>query len=1760
VPKGQGEVSTGLLDIFPLKKVTLKTENLVEMTTSKYLKTLQNKLLDLTYRNRLLNFKYSTKSTLRVVNEIPHFLFEKLRNDTSLTFVAVPEPKDKEFVDGVVKVKDKSDPSRETEVPSKIRPPIKEYAEKLGINPSFELDKSHEGKTAKAFVDNDIQTLLYPDELERTLTRIYGLAKSAIEETGNNLLHATFGALEYSDSDTSQEKRISPLVVVPVEIVRTKPKTGDPFYSFVISSSSEGPTPNISLIEKMKSDFGINFPTVNFDASDEEGIVVDSLENYLSLVEEIIKKAKPLWKVKSEVNLCILNFGKLVLHRDLDPDNWAGTKISDHPLIRNLVTGIGDVSSESTGGFADDHPIDKVSPKLLPRLIFDADSSQHSAMVDVFARKSVVIEGPPGTGKSQTITNIIAAAIGEGKHVLFIAEKLAALKVVKKRLDEAGLGEFCLELHSTKIQKRTVLDSLKRRITTNFKSPGQIHLVRTNFEESKDLVNDYVSTIGKVPTGVRESYLQCVGKYSSLKSTLEDIGFDNVESFDARVEVPEVFDELKFVRELDYVRDFSFLLGEITLKYGEPKRHPWALKGLYSYSKLKNQSLVKEIEKINIKIGELEATVEVLNCAKYDVTGERFHRNLDLYLQVILDTKSVRIGFLTENISVLESIEFVAIKDFSGKLSDFIKIGNAADRKKLNELIPMNVSAGDIAFSEQISSEMPEYSEMKISDLSGLNRVVDNLTKDLIFISSLVQGIDCDILNQAEFGSENIRIFEELIDRSKNFVRNYPEKLEQSLLFLPDSISVRELSDLVHRNIDLKNSIEGVFLSTTFEYNMDQVIEKLNNLQSANWFNCLFIKKYSEARDWLKRNLIDSSDLSYSKNSVALNKLRQYLIFKSEIEQKPIFIKLAQHQSEISTANLHDLLVRISDLKEIHNLFGKMGASEDLVPSTLKRLGICEKVSPSFVELVVASEKSLIQLKIARPKFVETNSLITSLAITKEKLEKFFKWNLTAKLMEYRLSDIREPLEIVVQYGELKTKVDSASESYERFHFSTTEPVKLLSELNSLIAYVEKIKGFEINETEENQFFSPKTISFLNTFELELTDIQNARLEVFKFCNDLGILRFDIEAVGFCKFAEAIERALENKETLYEYENYVEIREKLNSTIYASVIPKITKIPTNPNGLRTLCEFIFYRSVLHNHIAKNNSLSYFDSGRHELVREKFRTLDKELINLNRTEIAYQLSRQIVPKGNSTGKRGTWTQLALIEREVEKVQRHIPLRQLVKRSGDALQALKPCFMMSPLTVAQFLPPGVIDFDLVVIDEASQIKPEDAFGAIARAKQVVVVGDTKQLPPTSFFDSNMEDSEDVEEEFESILEQAAGTFRPARRLRWHYRSKHESLIAFSNSQFYDNDLVLFPSATAKHEDLGVKLRKIPSGIYEGSGKNLIEAQAVVSAVKDHAHRHSRRSLGVVTMNIAQKELIDDLLYNECKSDPILSRFVNGDEGTSEEFFVKNLESVQGDEKDVIFISVTYGRDKVGAFHLRFGPINSKNGYRRLNVLFSRAKERMEVFCSFEPGLIPANSSRGANALRDFLEFAETGELKTSILETGRSFDSPFEMSVANALERRGYMVKAQVGVAGYYLDIGIQNPTKPGEFILGIECDGATYHSSKSARDRDRLRQENLEKLGWKIHRIWSTDWFRNERREIESVIRKIESILGNQEKKAINISERIDFSKLTSFKQELKKMLVNLREQINNDLPQVPPENGILRKRVLDCRISAIMYQ
>jgi hypothetical protein len=522
-------------------------------------------------------------------------------------------------------------------------------------------------------------------------------------------------------------------------------------------------------------------------------------------------------------------------------------------------------------------------------------------------------------------------------------------------------------------------------------------------------------------------------------------------------------------------------------------------------------------------------------------------------------------------------------------------------------------------------------------------------------------------------------------------------------------------------------------------------------------------------------------------------------------------------------------------------------------------------------------------------------------------------------------------------------------------------------------------------------------------------------------------------------------------------------------------------------------EMAYYQQLLSEFTRRDSALGRFDGELHSRKVIEFGALDLQHIEASRSDAVQAHYLGMPAKSGGVGPLG------VLRAEMARRRGLMPIRQLMHRAGSVVQALKPVLMMSPLSIAQFLPPGQLSFDILVMDEASQIQPVDALGAIARARQVVVVGDERQLPPTRFFakitndEGEDDDSGAPVSDIESILGLFSARGLQQRMLRWHYRSRHQSLIAVSNSEFYQNKLMIVPSPYTAEAGMGLTFHHLPDAVFDSgaSGANVTEAAVVAAAIISHAQTQPQYSLGVATFSVRQRQAIMDKLEALRRLHPETEDFFHAH--PSEPFFVKNLENVQGDKRDIIFISVGYGKNAQGVMSMRFGPLGAIGGERRLNVLISRAKRRCDVYASMTDEDIDLERARGKGVLafKLFLRYARTGRMDVAFNNQEIRSDL-VATQIAAALQAQGHQVHPKIGVAGLFIDLAVADSEVPGRYILGIECDGASYRDATSARDRDRLRRMVLEDHGWIMYRIWSADWLHRPQEQLSNLIAAITS--------------------------------------------------------------------
>lgn len=1677
------------------------------------LKAIRNRLLDLTGRNRLLNFRHGRSGFIRVIDEMPDQLALNILEGLQFTFIPVDEPRKDELIKyGYIVLNE-----YEEEVRVKPDPNAKEWAKVLGFNTNYELPVSVKSRESK-HNDTNIQSLLFPRELEAQLRNIRVKANTAIEETGANILYLALGFLEWFEDENSSVVRQAPLYLIPVKIEKASLNKELGTYTYTIEHTGEDIISNLSLREKLKHDFHLELPEI------EDEILP---EDYLSLVEKQLLRHKPDWSVRRFATLSMFDFGKLLMYLDLDPERWPnGTNnIQNHAILQQFFAKEGEErESADMAGFGTEYPIDSLEDvhELYP-LIDDADSSQHSALVDAIKGKNLVIEGPPGSGKSQTITNLIAAAMAQGKKVLFVAEKMAALQVVKSRLARAGLGDFCLELHSHKTQKKQVYENIKKRLDhqDDYRYPSTIDLDIKMYEEKKDKLSSYAKLINSKWKDTGKTIHQIFAAATRFREEYSDLKIDEVKPTYLS---GDTFNEVTARRIADELKRYASVYDEVRSQLGQESdidEHPWF--GVYNKS---------------IQVFDSDEICQLLN--SFDKSTEAALERISTLVSIInddIDATKPNIKSLVEDSENLPTLigseDTEALSKLNPKrvieLSKYLE--HYSDAKEL-------LAGLDNIFESEALQKQGQFDNLNNALTDALSKLkLNDLTPTNIYqqlkLAQTYRDFCLSVSDDLDSVLEQDPSLGKLLSSSVNGYREFDTylKLVDSLdvalvnrrnsLFDNDDLDVAlpELVTVVKEMKPLHETLESVFrldaLPSVAE--LKEIYLALENTSIFSWFKgewraakgklfpiAISLKpKVGSLFPYLK-NLIRYKELS---DTLDINNRYETLL---KHEYKGVFTPIGELQS------LREWYAKARSQYGVG--FGKRVALAEsmfeLRESTFKGIQHLAKTKTlsSLHELFQLNEQLCQVFK--TPLFedkdadLKLNGGIESFSLALEKTTKNIQ---SLCKQELKLSELEKAVEQLEEFLSIELKLNQSSLHKEVFVDDVTlspradanQSVNVIRTTLELYANIVELKTSQL-KTYLISEINPDTLALvrnaLDAIEKAATSLQTTYCE-FKDRVELDESAWFNRTQGDLKlWREKNSKALSQPRWLSTWVDFIRIRESLSNDGLENLLRCTERGEIDLNAIEQIFFYSVFDTLAREVITQNQELAYFSGADQNAIRKQFREYDDKLKRLQQEKIAYQIAqsgRNQTVAGISSGKVSSFSEMGLINNEVNKKTRHAPIRQLVRRASKSLVAIKPCFMMGPHSVAQYLAPGQIEFDLVVMDEASQIKPEDALGTIARGKQLVVVGDPKQLPPTSFFDKAVEnDEEDTTaiEQSESILDVSFPMFN-ARRLRWHYRSRHESLIAFSNQEFYDSNLVVFPSPSNKSHEFGIKFTHVKTGRFVNQ-HNIEEAKVIARAVQRHIVSNSHESIGVVAMSSKQREQIERCV-EELSKDDAQFRDALAENGNSEEpLFLKNLENVQGDERDVIYISCTYGPQEAGAAQMpqRFGPINSAAGGRRLNVLFTRSKKRMHIFSSMTEGHILANetSSPGVHALKNFLSFAQTGKLP-QIKHTDKEPDSDFEIAVMNALKLEGFKCVPQVGVAGYFIDLAVQDPGQPGRYIMGIECDGATYHSAKSARDRDRLRQSVLESLGWNIKRIWSTDWFKNPQAQLKPIIEMLHQL-------------------------------------------------------------------
>ena len=1390
-----------------------------------------------------------------------------------------------------------------------------------------------------------------------------------------------------------------------------------------------------------------------------------------------------VWRVRRFVAFGVFPSAQMSMYEDLAP----GTLVPNG-IVDSLLAGSGEADASP---WVDEYPVDdpEIEAKV-PLLVADADSSQFSVLADAATGRNLAVEGPPGTGKSQTIVNAIAGALAAGKTVLFVAEKLAAVDVVRSRLEAMGMGPFLLSLQANRTTREGLIRSLRERLELPPPArPREIERKREGFRNVRGDLARYIGILASDYGGTGLTVHEVLGRSMKTSHVLDDApkplaapDVPNVAGLDAAARA----DLATASRELALAWETASSCGA-----------SWsglAMTGADRFTVDRMLDAAAEAARI---VDELQACGERLAA-----TAAPDHVDMEHVAVLTALGRSLSTRLQGLDLDLVERL----LAQADASLVDGYLLRCEAHRARARELRAVLGASPGSGTLERLDALIGIVRDHRLAspDIRDADTELDQLLGEAASIGRDLDALEAFLdaapaLRSATIGD---------LDAARRLVEGTErEALARRTARTTDPAMRSVIVESARRGRSLAGSWRAMAQDVTIDPIMDpaRLREAATAIRTTGLFGRLGAR-YRDAKRlyrslnttgaWRRRHaprhLDDMAALlaarrafeaDPSRRSVFGSHFRGMETAWAPFERLAAFCEAVEARfGRLDQAPLRDFLLAgdLFEVTAIPECSGGSATHDALVAGALREA--LEELGTRIDVLREAREA----LAAAAP------VLASPSGFGPDELHKL-RDDIAAHVRAGKRLDASRAVRRVLgpHFAGAGTKRRVVRDELALAAVLRREEPKAaalmlaLAQRGALDAFLEIRADFiDLQRNIETRLGALRDETGV--------DFRGAPDEVFHATGE-RLRHAAADREGFAAHAglAAARRVMERTGFLWIADELAAARRGLQrlDEVSAAVVARAMAIDV-------------YR--LH-----GRDLNQFTGHKLDTLRERLAGLDRDLRKLDRRELRALLhERTRPPSGNSRGRVGALTEMGLIHHEVSKKGRFVSPRELTKRAGRALQELKPCWMMSPLAISHYIRKGDVSFDLCIIDEASQMPPENAIGALMRSRQAMVVGDTNQLPPTSFF-RMMQDDHDADEDetvlSESILELANAAFRPKRRLRWHYRSRHSGLIGFSNRHVYDDDLIVFPGASEVTPGSGVSLRQV-DGLYR-NGVNPGEADAVAAGVLAFMEEEPDLSLGVVTLNRKQRDLLNERLARAIDGNPLASDYVEDWETRRdglEAFFVKNLENVQGDERDAIFISTVYGPGtRGGPVANRFGPINGVAGQRRLNVLFTRAKRRIVTFSSMTPPDIKAETpdqNAGAFLLRRWLEYSVTGVLEAGEV-TRREPDSAFEEVVIDRIEAMECEAVPQVGVAGYFIDIGVRHPKWPHGYILGVECDGAAWHSSRSARDRDRLRQEVLEGLGWVFHRIWSTDWFNDPAREAERLRRRIDARLGELQEPA-----------------------------------------------------------
>jgi hypothetical protein len=1495
--------------------------------------------------------------------------------------------------------------------------------------------------------------------LANVLTHLYRRGKADFQERGLHPLHVVFGTVEWRELPIAPPVR-SPLLLLPVTLTRTA--AGAPF---VLAATEGEPLVNPALAARFRHDFGFDLPAWTDQLS---------LADWWQAVQTVAGD-RPDWVWERHTLLTPLSFDKGVIHADM---GTHAERFATHPLVQALAGVSADVFTPPEQVPAE-HTLDALPAE--PFTVLDADASQRRCLEAARRGHSFVLIGPPGTGKSQTIANLIADRLAAGQSVLFVSAKLAALDVVYRRLRQVGLGDYCLELHSAGTERSRVVQELHRSL---FQRPPALPAAPADalarWHQHRDTLNAYVTALHtpRLPLGRSVADVSAELLCHQAVPTVPYIG-------------PAVLTAGR--AWLDEVARLARQVARLTDVLDAGRHYVWfGLHTTEAWSPERREQLAGTLARVRLAVADVER-VRAAVAGPVGADGE-----LDWLEQAATHLANspqppsmwltarwpsefgAELRRLAETHRCWQQVRLTLTERYGPALWD-VPNGTAATLTTawhaVAAQLPTHVDGGQmlarqsdlLAWGMATSAGVPSWhtTAQQFATALGIHLPTPLTLRHLQHLAQLGQLLPTTALPAAWLRAEQPRAVRAQLDALAPLLTEYQRDRDRLLQTYDDCLFALDLDGLATR---FAHAHQGWLRYASVAYYCDRAAVlsacRTGSLPATVTADLHTARHLLRLRDRLtpELRLLDAELGRFGQGfDTPIAAVRTALNVVEQAQQLAGWLGHAELPTPLA-ALLSAGAALPPDVAALHQSLTQQLAAWQTQTDKLADVLPPTNVDAPLTELSAASQRLTAGLEqlgrallpvllrpIVRP--TDLRALIDDLRQT--------------ELVRAWLADeAAAAVERTSKLGHLYAGSDDTDWPAVVAQWEWAEQARQLFPAGVPNAYVTAATGAV-----------PLAWPGAAGLQTARAEVSAARAALATFFGP----ELPTSLPALATLAERLTEALPEVVDWYAVQALPGAWAHLHLADWWHRLQQ-ADVPWEQTPAAFAKAFAL--AWLAAQQAADPALARFSGGEHDHTRAEFAALERTLTAGRAATVAAALAdhRPLQPLPIPGSEVERLHKQALIKT------RHKPLRQLLAEIPTLLPQLKPCLLMSPLSVSQFLAETTVQFDVVVFDEASQLPPEEALPALARGKQVIIAGDDQQLPPALFFASGAQEGDSLDD-YASILDQCRGVL-PSHLLRWHYRSRNEALIAFSNRHFYHDELVTFPTANTQAAP-GVRLHRLADGVYDRGGRrdNRREAAVVAELVCQQLRTQPNKTVGVIAFSQAQMWAIEQQLERLRQADLELERHFSDDR--LDGVFVRNLETVQGDERDVIFLSIGYGPDERGRVPHNFGPLNRVGGEKRLNVAVTRAREQLIVVTSLRPGDLGTrpNEPLGVQRLREYLDYAERGPI--SLPPAPPALRPPTQLSplltqVQAELHRWGYATTPQVGLGGQRIDLAVYERDCPERLLVGITTDGPNYANSATVRDRDRLRPQILTALGWRLFPIWTPDWLTHPRRVREQL--------------------------------------------------------------------------